>query len=124
MPGFFDNGPRGLIVGAAIVAVTWLPALRVPRAATGAITRLAGASLYVYLTHISLHPVLGRNFGPIIAALGSLAFGVATWRVAQRIETWGTARYRRFVARPARTRNAAGMMLTTSNASAGSAAAS
>lgn len=92
LPGFFTNTPRAFIVGAAIAAITWLPTVPVPRALLRLATPLASASLYIYLIHIQLHPVLGRSFGPLVATLGSLVTGVAAWRVVQAVERFARAK--------------------------------
>lgn len=123
MPGFFADDVRGFVVAVGILVITWVPAVRVPRPAVRLMTPLAGASLYIYLTHLQLHGVIERTFGSVAATIGSLAVGIATWRVAQFAERALSERQWRF-GRVARTRKATGITLTSSNANAGSAAAS
>ena len=112
LPGFFSNPTRGLVVLAALIAITWLPTVTVPRFAVRFLSPLAAASLYIYLTHLQLYSALTRAVGPFAATLASLLVGVGAWRVALYLE------------RVVRTRKATGITLTSNKTSAGSAAAS
>jgi acyl-CoA synthetase (AMP-forming)/AMP-acid ligase II len=76
--GFFGDPVRELLVVAGVTALLWLPAVRVPRLLAPAVTALAGASLFVYLTHWQVYPHLEMDH-PVPALLASLAVGVAYW---------------------------------------------
>lgn len=93
--GFFGDPHRELIVAAAIALVVWVPTMPLPRLAVGAVAKLAGASLYIYLTHFQIYPNLTRSLGPAAAAAASLAVGVAAWLAAQRLITYGERTARR-----------------------------
>jgi peptidoglycan/LPS O-acetylase OafA/YrhL len=77
--GFFDDPGRELVVLGGIVLLVWAPTLPTPRVAQRLIAPLAGASLYIYLTHFQVHPPLERLLGPAAAVAGSLLVGVAAW---------------------------------------------
>ncbi|MGH3334422.1 MAG: acyltransferase family protein, partial [Nocardioides sp.] len=76
--GFFGDPERELLVVAGVAALLWLPTVRVPRLLAPAITVLAGASLFIYLTHWQVYPHLEMDH-PVLALLASLAIGVAYW---------------------------------------------
>jgi acyl-CoA synthetase (AMP-forming)/AMP-acid ligase II/acyl carrier protein len=85
LQGFFGDSTRELIVGGALLLVTWAPRLAVPRALVGPLTTIAAASLTIYLVHMPLHLPLERTYGPWIAFCGSLVGGVLAWQVAERV---------------------------------------
>ena len=76
--GFFGDPTRELVIVAGVAVLVWLPSLRVPRAVAKVLTVLAGASLFVYLTHWQVYPYLEVDH-PLLATLSSLAVGVAYW---------------------------------------------
>jgi len=76
--GFFGDSDRELLIVAGVAVLLWLPTLRVPRLLAPAITALAGASLFVYLTHWQVYPHLEMDH-PLLALLSSLVVGVAYW---------------------------------------------
>ena len=109
LPGFFQNEYRIATILAGILLLAWLPRLPMPRALHRLTAVLAGASLYVYLTHWLVYPLvleggaaLGLDAGPGGALTGlavvlSLAAGVAYWAAATRAmaaveRRWGSRR--------------------------------
>jgi acyl-CoA synthetase (AMP-forming)/AMP-acid ligase II len=87
VPGFFNSVPREAVVAAGLLLLIWLPHLPVPRPLNWLAGVLAGASLYIYLTHWQVFPVLDQVSG-LLATLGSLAAGIALAglvRLARRI---------------------------------------
>jgi acyl-CoA synthetase (AMP-forming)/AMP-acid ligase II len=76
--GFFGDLEREVLIVAGVAALLWLPTVRVPRLLAPAVTALAGASLFVYLTHWQVYPHLEMDY-PVLALLASLAVGVAYW---------------------------------------------
>lgn len=78
--GFFpENHPRELVVTAGILALLWIPAVRVPRPLDRAVTLIASASLFVYLTHWHVYPHLEQDH-QFLAAVASLVVGILAWR--------------------------------------------
>jgi acyl-CoA synthetase (AMP-forming)/AMP-acid ligase II len=86
---FGDTG-RELVVLAAVLLLVWIPTVPVPRRAQRLIAPVAGASLYIYLTHFQVHPPLERLLGPAVAIGGSLLVGVALWWVVGRLTALAT----------------------------------
>lgn len=82
--GFFGDLQRELLIVSGIALLLWLPTLRVPRGLAPAVTGLAGASLFVYLTHWQVYPHLEMDH-PLLALLSSLAVGVAYWWVTRPV---------------------------------------
>jgi acyl-CoA synthetase (AMP-forming)/AMP-acid ligase II len=87
VPGFFDNTPRLLLIAAGLLLLVWAPSVPFPRALTRAVGVLASASLYVYLTHWQVYPLLVDR-SPVLALAASLVVGTAYWRAS----TWAMGR--------------------------------
>jgi acyl-CoA synthetase (AMP-forming)/AMP-acid ligase II len=85
VPGFFGDTSRELIILAGVLLIIWIPTVSVPRVAHRVIAPVAGASLYIYLTHFQVFPPLSRLQGPELALAGSLLIGVLVWLVARRL---------------------------------------
>jgi acyl-CoA synthetase (AMP-forming)/AMP-acid ligase II len=80
--GFFDDATRELVVVAGVALLAWLPSVRVPRVLGRALTALAGASLFVYLTHWQVYPHLEVDH-PLLSTLASFAVGIGYWWVCR-----------------------------------------
>ena len=76
-PGFFDDPARDAVVLLGVLALLWVPSLRLPRRSARVAALLASASLYIYLTQWQVYPALDRV--PVVAVLASLVVGVAGW---------------------------------------------
>jgi acyl-CoA synthetase (AMP-forming)/AMP-acid ligase II len=81
--GFFGDPQREAIVAGGILLLVWTTALPVPRPLNRLVGAVAGASLYIYLTHYQVHPELER-FGMWTAVAGSVAVGWLAWRAVER----------------------------------------
>lgn len=79
--GWFDTTHRDLVVLAGILGLTWLPRVRLPRAAVPLVSTLAASSLFVYLTHWQVYPILEEAGHPVLALLASFALGTSLWAV-------------------------------------------
>ncbi|MDN4171740.1 AMP-binding protein [Nocardioides sp. SOB77] len=86
VPGFFGDPAREAVVAAGLLALVWAPVVRLPAVVARACGTLAGASLWIYLTHWQVYPHLEDRW-PLLALLASLAVGVT----AQRAWTAATA---------------------------------
>ncbi|MEO5854143.1 MAG: AMP-dependent synthetase, partial [Nocardioides sp.] len=93
VPGFFDEGARDGYVAVGLLALVWLPRLRLPRALARLAGVLAGASLWIYLLHWQVYPHLEYRL-PWLATVLSLAVGVVAARIATRVAV-GARRTRR-----------------------------
>ncbi|MHA7155598.1 AMP-binding protein [Arthrobacter sp. TMN-50] len=82
VPGYFDNPVRDATVAVGILLLIWVPALPVPAFLSRVTGWLAAASLYIYLTHWLIYPLLLPH-GPLVAVLGSLPVGVAYWALCK-----------------------------------------
>ena len=85
VPGFFADDARSAVVVAGLLVLTWSRQVRLPAAAARLAATLAGASLYIYLTHWQVYPHLEDDY-PALATLLSLVVGVLAWRLATRAE--------------------------------------
>ncbi|MET3931999.1 AMP-binding protein [Arthrobacter sp. OAP107] len=85
VPGyFFGDNHRELTLVAGILVLTWLPTIPVPRGLQRLAVLLASASLYAYLVHWLVYPLLVA-VSPALAVAASLAAGVAYWAVCTRV---------------------------------------
>lgn len=78
--GFFGDPLREALVAGGVLALLWVPAVRVPRWLVPAIAAVAGASMFIYLTHWQVYPPFEQS-APWLGTLLSLAVGVIAWRV-------------------------------------------
>ncbi len=85
VPGFFDTTPRDALVVAGLLAVIWVPQLRVPSLVKPIIGAVAGASLYIYLTHWQVYPPLLEHTPPVVALMLTVAVGIAVSLAVQRV---------------------------------------
>ncbi len=91
--GFFDDPVREATVAVGVLALIWVPTVRVPRALIAVIGQVAGASLYIYLTHWQVYPHFEHRL-PIGGLLASLLVGIAGWRLVDHISDRGRRRGR------------------------------
>ena len=88
---FTGETQRDLIIAGGLLALVWLPTVPWPRMLVGATGTLASASLSIYLTHWQIYPRLEDHW-PLGGLLASLAVGVLTWRVVERVQATSWAR--------------------------------
>jgi acyl-CoA synthetase (AMP-forming)/AMP-acid ligase II len=95
IPGTFDDEYRNATILAGFLILLWLPTVPVPRALHRITGLLASASLYAYVTHWLVYPLLDQT-SKGLAVTASLAVGIAYWAAATRvmgaIERWLRAR--------------------------------
>ena len=86
IPGFFGQPQREALIMAGLALLIWVPT--VP--SVGPLNRLvgvvAGSSLYIYLTHWQVFPLLDE--WPLLALAASLAVGVGYAALATRAGRW------------------------------------
>lgn len=83
--GFFGQVHREVIVLGGFLIMLWLPHVIVPRWLARAAGVLAGASLFIYLTHWQVYPPLEDAGHPWLALVASLTVGLAYARVARPV---------------------------------------
>jgi hypothetical protein len=100
VPGcFFGDTHRELTLLAGILLLTWLPTIPVPRGLQRLAVLLASASLYAYLVHWLVYPLLAAT-SPALAVAASLAAGIAYWALCTHVSglvgrsRWGALRSR------------------------------
>ncbi len=81
--GFFGQVHREAIVLGGFLLMLWLPHVTVPRWVARAAGVLAGASLFIYLTHWQVYPPLEDAGHPWLALGASLAVGIAYGHVVR-----------------------------------------
>ncbi|MFG2090330.1 AMP-binding protein [Spirillospora sp. NPDC048824] len=86
VPGYFGSGEtlREIIVMGGVALLIWVPALPSTALFNRLAGMLAGASLYIYLVHWQIYPLL-EGHSRFLALLASLAGGVAYAAAAARI---------------------------------------
>lgn len=93
--GFFGEPVREAVVIVGLLVLIWAPQLRIPRPLVPLVRLLAGASLFIYLTHWVVYPAWEQS-APWLGTILSLLVGVAAWYGHRCAETAvGTVRARR-----------------------------
>jgi amino acid adenylation domain-containing protein len=89
----FGPGHAGFILASSLLLLG-LPRLSLPRVVSGAVFALAGASLWIYLTHMLLRDALRSlgytppGLGIVLALVGGVAFWTAWNRGAGLVRQW------------------------------------
>ncbi|KRC58575.1 hypothetical protein ASE14_18605 [Agromyces sp. Root81] len=76
--GFFGEPAREAVVVLGLLLLIWAPQLRLPRPLVPVVRLLAGASLFIYLTHWVVYPAWEAS-APLVGTVLSLVVGVAAW---------------------------------------------
>lgn len=79
--GFFGQAHREVIVLGGFLLMLWVPHVRIPSWLARAAGVLAGASLFIYLTHWQVYPPLEDAGHQWLALVASITVGVAYGRV-------------------------------------------
>jgi acyl-CoA synthetase (AMP-forming)/AMP-acid ligase II/peptidoglycan/LPS O-acetylase OafA/YrhL len=86
VPGFFaGESSREVAVVLGILALTWIPSVRVPRRLVRPIGAIAAASLAIYLTHWQVYHPLRPEVPAIIVAPLCIGVGIGVWMAAQAL---------------------------------------
>jgi hypothetical protein len=81
--GYFGEAHREAIVLGGFLLMLWLPHVPVPPVVARAAGGLAGASLYIYLTHWQVYPPLEDSGHQWLALGASIAVGIAYGRLVR-----------------------------------------
>ncbi|MEO3782697.1 AMP-binding protein [Actinocorallia sp. B10E7] len=86
VPGYFGTGEwvREVIIIAGTVLLVWVPSLPGPAALNRLAGTLAGATMYIYLTHWQVYPLFD-GYSPVLALIASLVAGVAFGTFVARV---------------------------------------
>lgn len=84
VPGWFGDPGRELVMVAGLLALIWIPSVRLPQAVARALTPVAAASLFIYLTHFLVYPPI-RDAGYVwLSFAASVTVGLVAWLVWER----------------------------------------
>jgi hypothetical protein len=83
VPGFFGNPQREALMVAGLVLLVWVSRLPSLRSLNRVAAVLAGGSLYIYLTHWQVYPLL-HHTSPALAVAASLLAGIGYATVVTR----------------------------------------
>lgn len=100
LTGFFADGQRELLVLASVLLLLWARPVPVPSGLAAALRLVAGASLWVYLTHWQVYPGLEAAGHPVLAIAASLAVGLAAATAYDALATRVRGRVRALTRRP------------------------
>ncbi|ONI84694.1 AMP-dependent synthetase [Saccharothrix sp. ALI-22-I] len=95
VPGTFDDRAREAVVVVGLVLLVVVARVWLPKAAVTAVTLVASASLYIYLTHYAVFPALLGHLPRSLVVVSSLAAGIITWHVVRRYQRTVARWYRR-----------------------------
>lgn len=90
VPGFFDSTSRTSVILFGVLALIWIPTVRVPAPLNRVLGTIGGASLYLYLVHFQVNTVLGvdqpwvKMFVAVVFGLVAAAIGTRVLRVLVR----------------------------------------
>jgi acyl-CoA synthetase (AMP-forming)/AMP-acid ligase II/surface polysaccharide O-acyltransferase-like enzyme len=96
--GHHDDGLRVALVTAALLLLIWFPRLPTPSGVHRLAGVLAGASLYIYLTHWHVYPHIAHQSAPLsgwAALAASVVAGVVFGAVVDRLIRLGSLNYGR-----------------------------
>lgn len=82
LPGTFGDPAREAVVLAGLVMLLVLARVPVPRPAVAGVSQIASASLYIYLTHYAVYPILLAHLPAPLVVVLSVATGVLAWQGA------------------------------------------
>jgi hypothetical protein len=86
VPGFWPTMPmRAATVVLGLLVLIWVPTVALPAWLGRAASLVAGASLFVYLTHFVVYPHVMAT-SSVLAMAASVAVGIAYWQVWLRVE--------------------------------------
>ena len=89
VPGFFDSTARTVVIVGGVIALIWIPTVRVPAPLHRVLGSIGGASLYLYLVHFQVNTVLGIDQPAIKLAVAIIA-GLIAAAVWSRLFRWST----------------------------------
>jgi hypothetical protein len=101
VPGFSANAERVTLVLIGVLVLVWLPTLRVPAFVIRPLAVVAAASLWIYLSHWQVYPLVVDVNG-WLALAASVAAGIALAWAWLRMERGVTTLHRAWASGPVR----------------------
>jgi peptidoglycan/LPS O-acetylase OafA/YrhL len=101
--GFFGQPLREALVIGGVLVLLWIVSVPLPRWLVSAVSTLAGASLFTYLTHWQIYPGI-ETYSPLLATVTSLIVGVVAWKIYTFSINRGRALLKKVIQAAARTR--------------------
>jgi hypothetical protein len=101
--GFFGQPLREALVIGGVLVLLWIVSVPLPRWLVSAVSTLAGASLFTYLTHWQIYPGI-ETYSPLLATVTSLIVGVVAWKIYTFSINRGRALLKKVIPAAARTR--------------------
>lgn len=98
IPGLHGDLAREAVIAAGLIVLIWVPSMPSHPWVNRAAGALAGASLYIYLTHWQVFPRLDQH-SVLLAVVASLVAGIGYRWIASGAATTVTAAYRRAYAK-------------------------
>ncbi|WP_194860420.1 AMP-binding protein [Dietzia sp. SYD-A1] len=84
VPGWFGDPGREVVIVLGLLALIWIPSVRLPRPVVRVLTPLAAASLFIYLTHFLVYPPI-RDAGHVwLSFAASVVVGLLVWALWER----------------------------------------
>ncbi len=97
---FFADPARNALLAGGLLVLVWVRVVPLPRILSPLVGALAGTSLYVYLVHWQVLPLL-RSLPAVVAVLAAIAGGVLVGHAARRVTPAVEAAIERAVQRAA-----------------------
>jgi acyl-CoA synthetase (AMP-forming)/AMP-acid ligase II/peptidoglycan/LPS O-acetylase OafA/YrhL len=85
VPLFLDGTSRELIVVGGLVLLLWWPRVPVLTPLNRLVGIVASASLWIYLTHWQVFPVLAPHLPPLAVTAAAVVVGVVAWLAGERL---------------------------------------
>ena len=92
--GYFDQFDRELRIVLMIGALVWIPSVRLPRPVAVGVGVIAAASMWIFLVHWQVWPVLTPWMHNGLAFWLTIATGVGVWWIGRWIARWRADRRR------------------------------
>jgi acyl-CoA synthetase (AMP-forming)/AMP-acid ligase II len=87
LPGFFDYTGRALVMLTGLLLLIWVPRLVLPWPLHRLVAVIANATMYIYLTHVTIPEALSIT-SPVAELLVALVAGVIISIIAERVMRW------------------------------------
>jgi hypothetical protein len=84
VPGFFGRGQREAFIVAGLLLLVWLPTIPLPRLLRRPVSELAASSMWIFLIHWQVWPIIDAPLEREVAYVLTIAVGVGVARVTRR----------------------------------------